>query len=449
MEGPGEIRIIRNNLLQNLAGVPRVQSLERFEVIDNANLQTLEGIQFQGGKISGPLNIQFNRSLTSLAGLESIREAEFYVWIFENDALESLDGLQNLESVTEWLTIENNDVLADCSAVEKLVDIVDHGTPGPATHPGINAGLYWSPDIGANRSISNNTEGCNSVVEIAPLPLVERVMTGSWYDPASSGEGFMIHAASEWQAPVAGVSPGNIGIRIGYFYGYYPDGSRFWLIGTHTGPNDWSEPVEFESYEALNGRFENFDPDEVALHDWGSFVVEMHSCEFATVTLKGRFKNTEDEVEKVLPVQRLGHVAGGLCTQEVADNETDSITGTWYDTAMSGQGFSIHKLTDDWGIVYFYGFDQAREPLWLIGVWTDPLEMGGEIDVPMDVVTGGTWDLVDPDQIVTEHWGTMKLTMDGCQLASAEMEGDDGYQAFNLTQLAGTRDLWCPLEEGE
>lgn len=48
--------------------------------------------------------------------------------------------------------------------------------------------------------------------------------------------------------------------------------------------------------------------------------------------------------------------------------ETAGITGSWYDPFTSGQGLFLHAVNDQKFVVYFYGYKNDGERLWLAGL---------------------------------------------------------------------------------
>lgn len=250
-------------------------------------------------------------------------------------------------------------------------------------------------------------------------------LTGSWYDPETSGEGFVFHTVNESQA-------------VGYFYGYDANGGRLWLVGTSGGPFEWGIPILFEAQIAEGGTFNDIQPESIVRSDWGGFVVTLWNCENATADIFG------DEGEKQLQLERIATVAGTKCSGDEVIHDTDFVTGSWYEPETSGQGFSIHKISEDRGVVYFYGFDRNGENLWLLGVWESALEFGIELTIELDQTSGGYFGPFDPDDLMIEPWGTLRMRIDDCESGIAIMDGLDGSQQLDIQLLAGSLGLDCP-----
>lgn len=259
---------------------------------------------------------------------------------------------------------------------------------------------------------------------VTPLLPDPTAITGSWYSPDSSGEGFMLHSV-------------NDDLAVGYFYGYDNDGESLWLIGVSDGPFEWGEPAVFEAQYATGGSFTKFDPENIVRTDWGSFAFTQWDCDRATVHMLG------EHGAKTTHLIRLAATSGMACSGAGVQLPTDAVTGSWYEKATSGQGFSVHKVAVDHGVVYFYGYDDQGDNLWLIGDWHTEWAFGDELLLEMLLATGGTFDYIDPDQILREPWGTLQLRFDDCNRGWARLEGVDGIQEIDITLLAGSLGMAC------
>lgn len=251
-------------------------------------------------------------------------------------------------------------------------------------------------------------------------------MTGSWYSPDSSGEGFMLHSVHETLA-------------VGYFYGFDREGDPLWLIGVSEGPFDWGVPIVFEAQYTGGGSFTDFDPDQVVRAEWGQFSFMQWDCDRATMEMAG------EHGAKKIHVIRLAQTSGTKCSGANAPAQTDSVSGSWFEPSTTGQGLALHVIAADHGVVYFYGYDDLGGNLWLTGEWDDEWSFGDEMMVEMLRVSGGTFDLIDPEQVVRETWGTLQLRFDDCDSAWARLEGIDGVQELDLVLLAGSLGLECNL----
>ncbi len=252
--------------------------------------------------------------------------------------------------------------------------------------------------------------------------------TGSWYDPATSGEGLMIHAVHERLA-------------VAYYYGYDRQGRQLWLLGTSESEFDWGKYARFEMQRVSGGDFAPFDPEAIQRRSWGAMSVRVDDCLKAVARFFG------DDGQKELALERIGTVSGSPCSpstvQVTPPDRMTGITGSWYDPVTDGQGLAIHRVSKDAGVVYFYGFDPAGDPLWLIGSWNQPAGFGDTIVVEVEHVTGGNYAGFEPDAIERSPWGQLELEFESCQRGQVRLNGQSGSQVLDLVRLAGSLGLDC------
>jgi len=112
-----------------------------------------------------------------------------------------------------------------------------------------------------------------------------------------------------------------------------------------------------------------------------------------------------------------------------------TITGTWYDPAVSGSGFTF-QMSGYGLLVTYYSWDAAGNRLWLTSdIGPSSLIPGDPVTLDMSYTTGGTFN--NPHNNVVP-WGTLVLNFKSCRVATATLSGKDGTANFNLISLAGT-----------
>jgi hypothetical protein len=121
-----------------------------------------------------------------------------------------------------------------------------------------------------------------------------RGLSGLWYEPATSGQGFTFHWLDGDQLAVA-------------YYGHHDDGSNFFLVGVHPGRFGYDEPLEIALSATAGGRFNDFDPGTIRSTPWGSLRLQFASCAQATARISGL-----DGVQE-LALIRLAPAPGLLC----------------------------------------------------------------------------------------------------------------------------------------
>lgn len=99
-------------------------------------------------------------------------------------------------------------------------------------------------------------------------PVLEAArLSGSWYDPSHSGEGYVLEVLFDQRVLV-------------YWFSYDMDGNRRWFFGT--GEIAEGKLVFNEMFTTLGGVFgTGFDPAEVELKPWGSLELEL-DCDNGT-----------------------------------------------------------------------------------------------------------------------------------------------------------------------
>lgn len=126
--------------------------------------------------------------------------------------------------------------------------------------------------------------------------------------------------------------------------------------------------------------------------------------------------------------------------------DLSAISGSWYDPATSGQGFAVQTVGLDTSVFYFYGYRDDGEPLWLIGVSSDPILAGKPANITMSVTSGGGFGGFSPADVTVSEWGNLQINFADCKTASATLSGLDGEQTFDLVLLAGIDGLGCQVD---
>lgn len=101
-----------------------------------------------------------------------------------------------------------------------------------------------------------------------------RGITGAWYDPRLSGEGFELLWLNADTLTVA-------------FYGHRDDGANLFLIGTRRGVLRYGENLSIDLVATRGGRFTAFDPAAIRREPWGRLELRLDSCSRATAVLDG------------------------------------------------------------------------------------------------------------------------------------------------------------------
>lgn len=121
-----------------------------------------------------------------------------------------------------------------------------------------------------------------------------RGLSGLWFDPATSGQGFLIHRV-----------PG--GVLTVSFFGYRNDGSNLWVQGLSAGPLRFGEAVTIPVDVFRGGRFGGFTPSQVQRTPWGTLSLRFDSCTNGEAILDGA------DGRQVMALTRLAGVDGLGC----------------------------------------------------------------------------------------------------------------------------------------
>ncbi len=103
---------------------------------------------------------------------------------------------------------------------------------------------------------------------LAPV-IPESGLSGSWFDPTHSGEGYVLEILTNRQALV-------------FWFSYDPQGNRRWFFGTGEIING---KIVFEELSTTHGGIfgPDFDPDEIETQPWGSLELDI-DCKGGTAT---------------------------------------------------------------------------------------------------------------------------------------------------------------------
>jgi hypothetical protein len=109
----------------------------------------------------------------------------------------------------------------------------------------------------------------------------------------------------------------------------------------------------------------------------------------------------------------------GMAIPSLATNFaiTPAITGSWYNPAQSGQGFSLEVISTDRMVAYFYTFDPVGTNVFLTGIGTID---GATATIPLYTTNGGFFPPnFDPKAITRDSWGTLVLSFTDCSNGTA------------------------------
>lgn len=245
-------------------------------------------------------------------------------------------------------------------------------------------------------------------------------LTGAWFDSTSPGQGFNLQ-----QTPVG---------LAGFFYGYQ-GGEPLWLqLGLHNSPIVFGEAVDMPVYAPGGGVFGQPD-DPTNPPAWGRLVTVFESCTRATAILSGQGVSQSFDLELLAGIDGL---ALPDCVQAIDSEQNVELTAAWFDPATSGQGWNFLYTAS--GLTgYFYGYDAAGLPLWLVSDAAQ-VTLGEPVELNLFFGQGGSFtEPVLPENL--ELWGSAGLIFEDCRNAQLSLSGVDGEQDQAITVLVPTQGL--------
>lgn len=287
-------------------------------------------------------------------------------------------------------------------------------------------------------SLAADLDG-NGLVDFADLDLFDNTpspqkaagpwMTGMWFDPARSGEGFHLFVLDDERAVVT-------------WFSWGPDGGQAWFLGIGRIENN---SIIVSETEITSGTVfgDDFDPGNVIRADWGSIRISHEDCDHASVTFAGTDQAFGNGGYRL---QRLSTPRGVNCeNMTTSGGNSGRFTSAWFDPSRSGEGWFFEELTDGRVLVTWYTYDLEGKQMWLLGVGTTS---NGAVEVPeMLSVSGGAFGpAFDPEAISETPWGSLRFEKTTCpagQISYQALDPEFGSATREVVLLAGVEGLDC------
>ena len=268
----------------------------------------------------------------------------------------------------------------------------------------------------------------SSVYAAEPLPdLNQRGLTGSWYQPATSGQGIEVEFFPDLVAPDTALVQGAwFTFDIGPSGG--ADHNRWYTFSGNAQNGMPNVPITI--YQNIGGNF-NAPPiteGEVV----GSGTLAFNTCNSGT--LNYAFSDGSGRTGTI-PLTRL--LANVTCTAGTApkSNTDFGFSGNWYDTATSGQGFvfEVNPATPYFFLAWYTyaptGQEQgASGQRWFTG-GTSYTPESRTVTLPLYETTGGLFDHVSTPAPATVQVGTATVTLASCSSAQVQFTFTGGSAA--------------------
>ncbi len=123
--------------------------------------------------------------------------------------------------------------------------------------------------------------------------------------------------------------------------------------------------------------------------------------------------------------------------------EPAGLSGLWYDPELDGEGYNI-IYTNSGLLVYFYGYNDLGERLWLISeLYTDELNFGQSIDLSLLEISGGSFQVPAPPAENASVWGNLRIRFNDCISGEFILDGIDGIKISQTQKLADIAGVVC------
>jgi subtilisin family serine protease len=283
--------------------------------------------------------------------------------------------------------------------------LINNATPNKVTNAGNN-----SP----NRLLF--------VPNVAPPNLPLRPgFSGAWYNPNTSGQGFII----DIDAPLSLIFNGWYTFDVNGLAGGGAQQQRWYTTQASYSPSDTSKTMTV--YRNNGGNFDS--PPITQAVAIGTATLSFQSC----TTGKFDYQVTVDGQSRSgsIPLTRLGSaqycVSGSTPTFSLSQNGINpSLNGAWYDPQTSGQGFQFHFSPQDSNLAFlaWYTYDvngqsgtgpSGQRWYTIQGSYTPGSAQA--ISLPIYQTAGGRFDVRPPDPTTTQV-GTATLSFSSCSTAA-------------------------------
>jgi hypothetical protein len=257
--------------------------------------------------------------------------------------------------------------------------------------------------------------------------------SGSWYSPERSGEGFTLQILDN-------------GAALALWSTYPPAGgaARQAWIYAQDGRIE-GDRIRFASAITTRGpQFgPGYDPAQVRQLPWGTLEFRFTGCNSGEVSYTGPAGWGSGRYD----VTRLSAIADLECTGKRSVGPTGARTlaglrqrsGSWFDPAHNGEGWTVEELPDGRALVYWFTYDERGEQAWMVGASPSA---GDRVDVvenlrPMGTNFGAAFD---PARVQRTSWGRLEIDFEGCERGTARYTpGAAGFTATSLTPVKLTR----------
>ncbi len=293
---------------------------------------------------------------------------------------------------------------------------------------------YSGDALHSASSVSGYTQ--NVIATLPAFNANQFGITGSWYNPATSGQGLEIVALPDHIAPGKGV------LFAGWFtYIVGNQSLQDWY--TLQGEIDANQAIShLDIFQTIGGNFNA--PPKVSATKVGSADLVFSDCNHATLSYSFPAGN---ERTGLIPLSRLSASLACASTGDQAGAPADTfLSGAWYDPNTSGQGILIDVSPSQSTLFGAWYTFAATSPTpyssqrWFTIQTNDYVSGSRTANAKIYVASGGSFN--DVDQVITQEVGDATIKFDSCNqmtltylFSSGELAGSAG--SIEMTPVAG------------
>ena len=190
---------------------------------------------------------------------------------------------------------------------------------------------------------------------------------------------------------------------------------------------------EFEGDLQTHIFYINTDPDANMFTAAGDFVA-LDDNGKAAVTLDFACKRCHLTTD----INELARFAKNFHDQNLDEIGLNAgLTGTWWDSSRSGEGFVLEFGYSNEVLTLFasfYTYDDMGNLVWLTAQST--AINGTVVTVDVYITSGTMWGAdFDPDDVVRTLWGTGTFSFPGCEAGTVSLMPNAGMMAMGYTDL--------------
>lgn len=309
------------------------------------------------------------------------------------------------------------------------------------------------PDAGAIQAACERERAANPALGAcrydpgySPPPLVQAIkprndpgaaiderVSGLWYDPARSGEGYLIEALGGGRVTVTAFTfpPAGSNADQAWFTGIGRVIDNNLVVDTMAGRRGGAFGPDFDAQALLTVNLGRLD---AALAACGSG--------------EQRVQAPAPYGSSRRPLQRLSRIGAARCPAEGVPTSISPFarwSGAWYEADKPGRGLFLQVQDDGRAFLVWFSFRPDGEPAWIIGEGRadgDGL-LFADLRRPVGTFYGSAFD---PAAVRMEPWGTARLSGDGCGNLAIDYESTQagfGAGTFTMTRLTAPLGAGC------